>query len=77
MTNKKETKRQELTRIVENLPPPYQRTFKLVYGRDGGNRKVDDAVLLTIPEVTQEIPYKKLDWAIFQVYNSVLSVLKD
>lgn len=72
-----ETKRQELTRIVESLPLPYQRTFKLIYARDGGKRSVDDCDLMTIPEVTKEIPYRQLDWAITQVYNSVLNRLKD
>jgi hypothetical protein len=72
-----ETKRQELTRILEGIPAPYQRTFKLVYGRNGGKRPVAEAELMTVAEVTKEIPYKQLDWALSQVYNTVINILKE
>lgn len=56
---------------LEKLPPDWQRTFKLMYGRAGGQRSVEDAVRLSLLEVVENIESQKLDWAMTQIENSI------
>ena len=72
----KETKRQELIRTVESLPIANQRVFRCMYGRDNGNRSLEDTLEMTIEDIVKEMPNKKVDWAQTQVYNTLLKALR-
>lgn len=56
---------------VAGLPAENQRVFKLMYGRNGGKRSVDDATAMDVAAVIDEIPADKLDWAMQQVQRTV------
>ena len=56
---------------MAKLPEHMQDTFKLMYGRNGGRRNVDDAKAMPINEVVDEIPADRLDWAMQQVERSL------
>ena len=62
--------RSELVADILSLPEGWQRTFRLMYGRNGGKRSVADAEALTAEAVEAEIPAEKLDWAVQQGENS-------
>ena len=62
--------RQQIIEKAETLPEGWQRTFKLMYGRKGGKRPVEESVSMSIAEVLAEIPAEKLDWALTQIENS-------
>lgn len=61
-----------LKNTVPNLTTGNQRRFKLMYGRDDGNRSVKDTENMDILSVVDEIPDEKLDWAMQQVMNTVV-----
>ena len=56
---------------LAQLPNDWQRTFKLIYGRDDGRRSVEGAVAMSVDEVVEAVPADKLDWAMSQVQNSL------
>ena len=62
--------RQQITEGLTALPESSQRVFKLMYGRKGGKRPVEESVAMPIGEVVAEIPAEKLDWALTQIQNS-------
>lgn len=59
------------------LPDGWQEKFKLMYGRNGGKRSVEDAKAMTIEEVVEEMSEEKLDWALSQIENSLKKLEKD
>ena len=63
--------RQTLKDGLKQLPHDWQNTFKLMYGRNNGKRSVEDAKLMPIESIVEEIPPDKLDWAMQQVKNSI------
>jgi hypothetical protein len=63
--------REELRTGLAQLPETWQRTFKLMYGRDNGKRSVEAAIALSIDDVVSSVPEDKLDWAMQQVENSL------
>lgn len=63
--------RTSLKSDLATLPEGWQRKFKLMYGRAGGMRSVEDSCAMDINEVVDEIPDEKLDWAMQQVDNSI------
>jgi len=65
------TARQYLLNTVPSLPEGCQKVFRLMYGRDGGKRSVDDAKAMSIEDVVVEIPEESLSWAMTQVENSL------
>lgn len=56
---------------VTALPEKNQIVFKLMYGRNGGQRSVEDAKAMDVPAVVDEIPSDKLDWAMHQVSQTI------
>lgn len=56
---------------LAKLPESNHRTFKLMYGREGGKRSVEDSVALPINDVVDIMEPEKLDWAMQQVAASV------
>ena len=56
---------------LAKLPEANQRTFKLMYARDGGKRSVDAAVAMPINDVVDCMPPDRLDWAMQQVQASL------
>lgn len=56
---------------LQKLPDGWQEKFKLMYGRNGGKRSVEDTKAMKIEEVVDEIPGEKLDWALSQIENSL------
>lgn len=65
--------RQTIIDGLDGLPDENRRIFKLMYGRLGGKRTMDDAIAMSIPDVVKEIPESKLDWAMQQVERTVTS----
>lgn len=63
--------REEIIHRLIELPSQWQNTFKLMYGRNGGRRSVEDAEAMPIEEVVAEMPDEKLDWALTQVELSI------
>ena len=59
--------RGRLLERLEQLPEANQRIFKLMYGRDNGQRSVPDTEAMDISVAVAEIPTDKLDWALEQV----------
>jgi hypothetical protein len=56
---------------LSKLPSDWQDKFKLMYGRAGGKRTVDDAKALPIADVVRDMSADKLDGALTQVDNSL------
>lgn len=56
--------RAETLRRIAALPEACHRNFRLCFGRKGGKRSVDDALLLSLPDVVAEIPADDLDGAL-------------
>ena len=63
--------RNELKDGLSRLPTKWQETFKLMYGRNGGKRNVEDSKAMDINAVVDEMPADRLDWAMQQVYRSL------
>ena len=63
--------RSQILNGLQKLPDSWQERFKLMYGRNGGKRSVEDTKAMTIEEVVQEMPDEKLDWALSQIENSL------
>ena len=63
--------RQHIKDGLAQLPEKWQRTFRLIYGRDNGKRSVEDAETMPIADLVEEIPAGKLYWAMQQVLNSI------
>jgi 5-methylthioribose kinase len=61
---------------LETLPEGYNRTFKLMYGRNNGKRSVEDTEKMSIDAVVEEITPEKLDWAMQQVERSIAKLAK-
>ena len=61
----------ELKEGLKLLPEGWQNKFKLMYGRAGGLRSVEEALAMPIEDVVDEMPEDKLDWAMTQVQNSI------
>lgn len=62
--------RKTLLAKLSKLPDSNQRLFKLMYGRNGGKRTVEDAESMNIESVINEMPAERLDWALTQVENT-------
>ena len=62
--------RQQIAEGLTSLPEGSQRVFKLMYGRKGGKRPVEESVEMSLADVVVEIPAEKLDWALTQIQNS-------
>lgn len=65
------------TKLIEGLsklPEGWQNRFKLMYGRNGGKRSVEDTQAMPIENVVAEMPEDKLDWAMQQVEKSLKRV---
>lgn len=56
---------------IATLPAENQRVFKLMYGRNGGKRSVEDATEMDVAAVVDEMPADSLDWAMQQVQRTV------
>lgn len=56
---------------IADLPAENQRVFKLMYGRNGGKRSVEDATAMDIAAVVDEMPTDALDWAMQQVQRTI------
>ena len=56
---------------IVRLPEGSQRVFKQMYGRNYGKRTLEDAMLMPIFDVINEIPTDSLDWAMQQVKRSL------
>jgi len=63
--------RKELLDGLAQLPASWQRTFRLMYGRKNGKRSVEDAEIMPIEEVVNEVPEERLDLAMQQIYASI------
>jgi hypothetical protein len=59
------------------LPEDWQEKFKLMYGRNGGKRSIEDTKAMMIEKVVNEIPEEKLDWALQQIENSLKRLKKE
>jgi hypothetical protein len=59
---------------LAKLPDQTHRTFRLMYGRKGGTRSVDDALAMPLADVIKEMPPNTLDWAMTQLDNSLAKV---
>lgn len=68
--------RSKIIEGLNKLPEGWVDRFKLMYGRDGGRRSVEDTKAMTIEDVVEEVPEEKLDWALQQVENSIVSMEK-
>lgn len=69
--------RSQILNGLQKLPDGWQERFKLMYGRNGGKRSVEDTKAMTIEEVVQEMPDDKLDWALSQIENSLKKLEKE
>lgn len=58
--------RAELKKLLSQLESKHHEMFKLMYGRNGGKRTVEDTKAMDIHDVIDEIPEDKLSVAIFQ-----------
>lgn len=72
----KQFARNELKEKLPLLPDNMQEFFKLLYGRNGGKRSVEDAKKMSIAEVVDKMEDEKLDWAMTQMQNSFDKVAK-
>lgn len=68
--------RNTLKQQLNSLPDSWINTFKLMYGRKGGKRSVEDAKAMDIGAVVDEMPIDQLDWAMQQVSNSISKLAK-
>jgi len=66
--------RQSIIDGLRKLEERHQERFKLMYGRHGGARSVEEAKAMSIDDVVNEIPGEHLNWALTQVENSVKKV---
>jgi hypothetical protein len=69
--------RKSLKEDLGKLPTGWQDKFKKIYGRMGKYRDVENVLDLSIDEVVDELPEKRLDWALQQVGNSLKKVEKE
>lgn len=66
----------KIKRGLSELPEGWQRTFKLMYGRKGGKRSVEDCLAMDINKIVDELEDTKIDWAMTQIDNSFKSIAK-
>ncbi len=59
--------RAELANDVASLPLNQQSVFKLMYGRNGGKRPVNESIAMDLQDVAKEIPEAMLSFAVKQV----------
>lgn len=62
---------QEISSSLSLVSEKQERVFRLMYGRNGGKRSVDDALAMPISDIVKEIPESGLDWAMQQLQNSI------
>ena len=67
--------RAALLESLSTLPEPHHRIFKLMYGRLGGKRSIEDAKAMGIDEVVAEMEPDKLNWALDQVDASIRKIM--
>jgi hypothetical protein len=72
-----ELARASLKESLASLPESNQRLFKLMYGRNGGRRSVEEAEVMSIDAVVDEMEAKSLDWAMTQVANTIVKGKKN
>lgn len=69
--------RDKIVQGLQKLPEAHQRMFKLMYGRNGGRRSVEDTEALSVEFIIAEIPEQKLDWALSQIERSLDKLNKE
>lgn len=69
--------RQYLLDALNKLPEDHHRIFKMMYGRKGGKRLLEDAEAMSLKAVIAEIHEDKLSWAMTQVETSVRELDKN
>ena len=67
--------REQLIDGLKKLPNGWQNTFKLMHGRAGGKRSVEQARAMPVEDVVEEMTEDRLDWALTQVENSLKKIL--
>lgn len=72
----KEFAKAQIIEGLSKLPEGWQTKFKMMYGRLGGARSLEDTYAMSIEEIVDEMPEEKLDWAMQQVELSIESVKK-
>ena len=65
------TGKQILKDLLAQCTEPQQDMFKLMYGRDGGKRSVEDAKAMDINNCVDLMDDAKIDWAISQCERTV------
>jgi len=68
-------KRKELAAILAELPERNLLVFKKMYNTNEGKRTIEEMHAISIVDAVNEVPEKKLDWAIQQVYNTFINKL--
>jgi hypothetical protein len=63
--------RETLINNLATLPDAWQIMFKRMYGRNNGQRSLEDTMVMNIAEIVAEIPPDRLDWAMKQVDASI------
>lgn len=77
----KEFAKSKIREGLAEIPEEWQITFKLMYARGKRvkhlwQRSVEEAKLVPLDQVVDEIPDEKLDWALTQIENSLKSLEK-
>jgi len=67
----KEFARTKILEGLNDLPETWQEKFKLMYGRQGGHRSVEDAVAMSLEDIVKEMPEERLDLAMQQIERSI------
>jgi len=68
--------REILKHLLGQCSGPQQRMFKLMYGRNGGKRSVEDAEKLDINECVDLMEENRIEWAITQCENTLDKAIK-
>lgn len=63
--------REQIIQGLKALPEANQRVFKLMYGRQGGKRSVEDAEKMSIEDCVAEVPAERTSLALDQVERTV------
>jgi hypothetical protein len=60
---------------LSQLPDNWQQKFKMMYGRNNGERSLEDAIAMSVNDVVDEMADDKLDWAMTQIANSIKKIV--
>jgi hypothetical protein len=61
----------KLKELLAQCTEPQKDMFKLMYGRNNGKRSVEDAKLMWVNKVVDEMSPDKIDWALTQCEKTV------